>query len=172
MLPNIETERLRFRLLSPDDFQAWLPLFAAKNVARFLGMDESLSQKELCQMWFDKVLNRYENDLGGLNVLVLKTTGELVGQCGLLIQDLEGQQRMEIGYSVLPKYWGRGYASEAAQKCKDKAFKGGFAEVLMSMVHVENIASEIVAKKNGMIWEKTVDQDTLNPMNIFSVKKP
>ncbi len=168
LLPEVETDRLSFRLLRPNDFENWLPLFAVANVARYLGMDQSMGEKQQCQKWFDKVFHRYENDLGGMNALISKSTGKLIGQCGLLIQDIEGEQRMEIGYSVLPEYWGMGYASEAAQKCKLEGFERGFTDRLMSMVHVENIGSETVAKRNGMSWEKTVEEGT---MNIFSIAK-
>lgn len=171
VLPGIETERLTFRLLQESDFEEWLPLFEAEQVARFLGLDESLEKEVLCQKWFDKVFHRYENDLGGMNVLVDKVSHKMVGQCGLLIQEIENEICMEIGYSVLPKYWGIGYASEAAQMCKEQGFKQGFTDVLISMVHVNNKASEMVAKKNGMTWQKMVNPKTLNPMNIFSIQK-
>ena len=171
LLPNTETDRLIFRLVTPDDFEHWLPLFTAPNVGKFLGLDESLTAEQLCQKWFDKVNHRYKNDLGGMNALISKSTGKMVGQCGLLIQNIEAEERMEIGYSVLPEYWGKGFASEAAQKCKEEGFTRGLTDRLMSMVHVDNIASELVAKKNGMNWEKTVDKDSDNPMNIFSLSK-
>jgi RimJ/RimL family protein N-acetyltransferase len=169
--PEAETERLKFRLLRPDDFENWIPLFSASDIARFLGMDENMSKTELCQKWFEKVFHRYENDLGGMNVLINKNTNALIGQCGLLVQEIEGEQFLEIGYSILPKFWGMGYATEAAQKCKDIAFENGYSNELISMVHVDNIGSELVAKKNGMRLLKTVDLETANPMNVFSMKK-
>lgn len=171
VLPDIETDRLKFRLLTPEDFEIWLPLFAERDVARFLGIDGKLSERELCQKWFDKVFHRYENDLGGMNVLMDKETNAFIGQCGLLVQEIEGEIFLEVGYSILPEYWGMGYATEAAQKCRDMAFTNDYCQDLISMVHVENMGSELVAKRNGMTWLKTVDQETENPMNIFSISK-
>lgn len=171
MLPDVSTKRLEFRLVTQNDFNLWKPLFLAPNVAKYLGLDEKLSQTELCQKWFDKVFHRYENDLGGMNALIDKSTGKLVGQCGLLIQDIEKEERMEVGYSVLPDFWGMGYASEAAQKCKEEGFKRGFTDRLMSVVHVDNRGSEIVAKKNGMTYEKTIKANEENPFNVFSIRK-
>ena len=171
LLPDTETERLKFRVVTQGDFEDWMPLFEAPNVAKFLGLDESLSQRELCQKWFDKVFHRYENEQGGMNALISKETGKMVGQCGILVQAIEGEERLEIGYSILPEYWGKGFASEAAQKCKEEAFKREFSDRLMSTMHVDNIASELVAKKNGMSWEKTVDIDAHGAMNVFSISK-
>lgn len=166
LLEGEETERLKFRLLEPEDFDAWVPLFKANRVGEYLVMEANLSEVEMCAVWFDKVFNRYENDLGGMNVLIDKKTNQLVGQCGLLIQTVENIERLEIGYGILPAYWNKGYASEAARKCKDFAFENGFAESLISMVHVDNISSEKVALKNGMTFEKEIDS-----FNIFRIDK-
>lgn len=166
LLTHQETQRLHFRALSPSDFDAWLPLFAAPDVATFLEMDATLSPQECCQQWFSKSQHREQNGLGGMNVLIDKSTGLLVGQCGLLIQTIEKTERLEIGYSILPQHWGSGYATEAAQKCRDYAFEHHLADSLVSMVHTENIASERVAIKNGMKLECTVGS-----FNVFGITR-
>ena len=57
-----------------------------------------------------------------MNALTLKTTENLILLCGLLVQTVDGMQDLEIGYSVLPQYWHKGYATEAAKKCRESAF--------------------------------------------------
>ncbi len=171
LLEGEETERLKFRLLQKEDFDDWLPLFNVEKVAKFLAFDPSLSPVELCEAWFEKIFYRYENDLGGMNVLVDKVSNRMVGQCGLLIQTVEEQERMEIGYSVLPRFWGKGYASEASQKCRDYAFENNFRDSLISMIHIDNIGSEKVAMKNGMSLEKTLKNYKGCPANIFKIEK-
>jgi RimJ/RimL family protein N-acetyltransferase len=161
-----ETTRLTFRALSIDDFEAWMPLFAMDDVAKFLEMDHKLTQIERCQEWFDKSFHRQENGLGSMNVLIDKNTNELVGQCGLLIQTVDKKERLEIGYSILPEFWGKGYASEAATKCRDYAFDHNLRDSLISMVHIDNIASEKVAIRNGMTLEKRIGD-----FNVFSVSR-
>lgn len=170
-LEGKETERLKLRLLKLEDFDDWINLFKGKNVAKFLGMDPNLSEKEMCELWFEKTFNRYENDLGVMNVLIDKETNLLVGQCGLLIQSIQNVERLEIGYSILPKYWHKGYASESAIKCKNYAFENNLSDSLISMVHVENIGSEKVALKNGMTLEQKIDSYQGSPMNIFRIDK-
>lgn len=166
LLTGQETERLKFRLLKQEDFDCWVDLFKEPNVAKFLDIDSKFTATELCNIWFDKAFHRYENNLGGMNVLIDKKTNQLVGQCGLLIQNMEGIERIEVGYSMHPKFWNQGYASEAAIKCKNYAFENNLVESLISKIHVENIGSEKVALKNGMSFEKKVDS-----FNIFSIKK-
>jgi len=166
LLAGQETERLKFRLLKLEDFDSWVDLFKENNVAKYLHLDPKLSEPELCKVWFDKALHRYEHDLGGMNVLIDKKTNRLIGQCGLLIQTIENIERLEIGYSILPEFWNQGFASESAIKCKNYAFENNFANSLISMIHIDNISSEKVALKNGMAFEKKLDA-----FNIFRVDK-
>ncbi len=171
VLTGTETERLKFRLLTENDFNDWLPLFSAERVPDFLGMDPTLTPEELCKKWFEKCMNRYAKNLGGMNVLVDKKSGKMVGQCGLLIQDILGEELMEVGYSILPEYWGKGYASEAAIKCKELGFENDYAKEIISMVHVDNIGSETVAKKNGMTHWRYIEDYKGSPVNIFKITK-
>lgn len=150
LLPNQETKRLRFRLVKQSDFNDWLPMFEQPKVAEFLGLDESKPIQEICTSFFERVFSRYEKDEGGMNALTEKSTGKLIGQCGLMVQTINGQEYLEVGYAILPEFWGRGYASEASKMCMDYAFKNGLCETLISIINVGNIASERVAQKNGM----------------------
>ena len=165
------SERLDFRLLMPTDFDDWLPLFYAENIHINLGLDINLSPYQLCELWFDKVFNRYEKDLGGMNVLIEKQSRKMVGQCGLLIQNIEGENYLEIGYSVLPEFENQGFATEAAIKCKNFGFANNFSDEIISIVHVNNIGSERVAIKNGMELKRKIENYRGNPVNIFSIQK-
>lgn len=158
LLKDQETERLYFRKVTNADFDSWLPLFKEEHVATFLGIPIELSQREQCEFWFNKVSHRYKNNLGGMNALIDKTSKQLIGQAGLLVQNVENEERLEIGYSILPQYWNKGFASEAAIKCKNYCFENNLSQNLISMMHVDNKASEIVALKNGMSLEKQVDE--------------
>lgn len=158
LLTGEETERLKFRLLESNDYDEWIPLFSDNGTAKFLGMADLKTSKEQCDLWFEKSLKRHTDDTGGMNVLVDKSTNKMVGQCGLLIQEVDGETIMEIGYSILPQFRGTGYASEAAKKCRDHAFTHGYTDKLHSIINIENYGSIKVAENNGMrIWKTLPD---------------
>ena len=90
LLENQQSERLHFRLLERSDFDTWIDLFREPGVAGFIGMDKIPTPEEQCEAWFQKVERRYREDLGGMNVLIDKTTGDFIGQCGLLVQEVDG----------------------------------------------------------------------------------
>jgi len=169
LLENETSERLVFRRLKPSDFGDWLPFYHNPKSTQFwkgLPTDPIVA----CRTQFDRVFQHYENDLGGMNALISKESGELVGICGLLVQMVDEVQELEIGYSVLPKFWLQGYACEAAQKCKEYAFENNFSESLISIIHVDNVPSQKVARKNGMHLDKTTTYKD-NPVHIFRVNQ-
>ena len=171
LLENFETERLRFRKLSHDDFDAWSKLFISDDVATFLGMDPKWSTLKQTQYWFDKTFHRYDNNLGSMNALIHKETNELVGQSGLIIQTVENERRLEVAYSILPQYWKQGYAFEAANACLNHAFEQEWVDNLISQIDPQNTGSEKVARKNGMTLEKQIIEKDGAPLNIFSIQR-
>jgi ribosomal-protein-alanine N-acetyltransferase len=170
-IENTETERLQFRLLTEADFDDWLPFFEATEAMRFLALDPLKPKKELCQLWFEKAMMRYTNDLGGMNVLIDKKTGEFIGQCGLLVQTVEEKEILEIGYSILPRFWGKGFATEAAKHCKEMAFQKDYATDLHSIIHFDNHPSAAVAINNGMTLFKAIPTYLSGEFNLYRVQK-
>lgn len=167
LLTGQESERLRFRKLETSDFKTWLPFHKDPRSTEFWdGLPKN--PHDACQHWFDKAFDRYDNKLGGMNVLIDKHTNEFIGQCGLLVQTIDGITEIEIGYSILPKHWKKGYATEAAQKCKAYAIEHNLAKSLISTIQIENLPSQKVAINNGMYLEKTTTYNE-NICHIFRI---
>lgn len=172
LLDGQQSERLYFRKLEESDFENWLVFCSDPASLQYIMFAKSAPEDPIarCRIWMDRIFNRYENNLGGLNVLIDKNTNEFIGQCGLLIQIIDGIEEMEIGYSLMPKHRGKGYALEAAKKCKDFAFENNFRDSLISTIHIDNVNSAKVAMANGMWKEKeTIYSDS--PVNIFRITK-
>ena len=87
----------------------------------------------------------------------MKFTREMIGDCGLTIQKVDGEDLLEIGYHLRRDQWGRGLATEAARACRNYAFARGDASFVISLIRPENIPSCRVAERNGMtIWKQTI----------------
>ena len=89
LLTNQETERLKFRKLEHSDFDKWIELFKDDYVTKMLGMDEYKTPNERCEKWFAWTFNRDEKNLGSQNVIISKKNNELIGQCGLVVREVE-----------------------------------------------------------------------------------
>ena len=98
----------------------------------------------------DRQLKRYEDNGYGYLKLIDRNTGDLVGHTGLIHRVLDGKDTYEIAYSMLPAFWGRGYASEASQRMQDYVREHKVWDRAMSIIHFDNIASQKVAEKNGL----------------------
>ncbi len=108
------------------------------------------------EQWIARNMERYEKKGYGLWAMVLKSTGELIGDCGLTEQNVDGVEDVEIGYHVRSDLWGQGLATEAARACRDYGFAQLRVERLISLIRPENVPSRRVAEKNGMIVWKEV----------------
>jgi ribosomal-protein-alanine N-acetyltransferase len=149
LLDGQETERLHFRKIQTSDFDAWLEFFRDSRTHRHWSPMQNPPEVE-CQMWYEKQHWRYQNDMGGMNALIEKKSGKLIGHCGLLVQTVDEITELEIGYSLLPEFWQRGFATEAARRCRDFAFANELTDSLISIISCTNLPSQKVAMGNGM----------------------
>lgn len=81
---------------------------------------------------------------------MLKGAGVMVGQCWLTWQDFDGRPVIEVGYLLQRAFWHQGLAAEAARACRDYAFDVLGADEVFSIIRDTNMASQAVARRNGM----------------------
>lgn len=163
---GVETKRLRLRKLEERDKEPLREFFDHPQSFDYLWSTAGVP--DVLGVWFERQWARYEANRGGLCAVVLKETDEIVGQCGLLVQDIDGEPEWEIGYHIIPRFWGKGFATEAAIGVKEFAREKKVAKYIISTIHVENVASQKIAKRNGMtIWKETTYKDL--PVQIWRV---
>ena len=149
LLHGEETARLRFRRIEDSDGKHWLPFFEDPSSFQHW---KPLTQtpEEECRQWYTWQKDRYENGHGGMNVLIEKHSGRIIGHSGILMQRVADQEELEVAYSLLREFRGKGYATEAARHCMNTAFQNHWSDHLISIISVANTPSMRVAEKNGM----------------------
>jgi len=167
LLENQQTERLLFRGIQSADAEQWMEFFRDSKSFLYWPEERGTPEQE-CKKWYEKQAHRYANGLGGMNALIEKSSGLLIGHAGLLVQEVDGKEELEIAYSLLPQFWNKGYAIEAAQKCKTFAFENNYSESLISIISFPNLPSQKVAIRNGMTIERETTYRNI-PVYIFRI---
>lgn len=148
-----ETQRLEMLKVSIDDIDLLYQLTGDKEVMKYF--PKILSYHETKQM-IKKILDHYEKYGHCYWKVLLKPKQAFVGIAGLLHQEIDDRVETEISYRIRPEYWNNGYATEAAQACKEYGEATLRKKGLISIIHPLNKASKRVAQKLGAKISKSV----------------
>lgn len=143
----LETERLYLREMEQSDFDSLCKIL--KDPKAMYAYEHGFSDEEV-QEWLDRQQKRYRDYGFGLWAVIEKSGNQMIGQCGLTMQDFNGREVLEVGYLFQRAYWHKGFATEAAVACKEYAFEHLKAEEVYSIIRDNNTASQNVALRNGM----------------------
>ncbi len=143
----LETNRLLLREMTLSDMSALSLILQDEKV--MYAYNGAFNDKETL-IWMQKQLQRYKDYGFGLWGVFLKDTSEMIGQCGITMQEYKATQVPEIGYLFAYKHWHNGYATEAAIACREYGFNTLRFDELYSIIRDTNIASQKVALRNNM----------------------
>lgn len=143
----LTTQRLRLREMAQEDIPALKAILQDKIT--MTAYEHAFSDEEVDQ-WLARQRERYAQYGFGLWAVTLRESGEMIGQCGLTMQPTDFGEVLEIGYLFRRDCWHHGYATEAARGCKRYAFDVLGAEEVYSIIRDNNLASQAVARRNGM----------------------
>lgn len=143
----LETERLYMREMNQSDFNSLCKILQDEDT--MYAYEGAFSDNEV-QEWLNNQISRYQKWNFGLWAVILKETNEMIGQCGITLQQWKETEVFEIGYLFNKLYWHKGYATEAAKACKKYAFEILKVNEVCSIIRDTNVASQNVAVRNGM----------------------
>ena len=147
----ISTSRLRLREYLRADVDERAAMFADEQTMRYY---PRLKSRDETVAWVEWNLESYRQHGLGLWVVELESTREFLGECGLVVQMVDGAREIELGDSIKRSHWGRGFATEAALTVRDLAIEVLGLRRLVSIIHPDNTRSQAVARKVGMRHEK------------------
>ncbi|OKS84788.1 GNAT family N-acetyltransferase [Mucilaginibacter polytrichastri] len=157
----IETERLILRELLPSDDQAMFELDSDAEVHEFLG-NAPVKTIEEVQEVIAFIRQQYIDNGIGRWAMVEKASGSFIGWTGLkLICNTVNNHTnfYDLGYRLIKKYWGKGYATEAAMACRYYGFNQLNQSTLYALTDVNNLKSRKVLEKEGFTCLETFDYE-------------
>lgn len=169
---KIETNRLILRELLLTDDVGLFELDTNPQVHQYLGNNPIKTMHE-ARTIIAMVMQQYATNGIGRWAVIEKTSGDFIGWCGLkFIQEHENNHInfYDIGYRLIPKYWGMGYATEAAQAVINYGFHQLQLKEIFASAHVENKSSQKVLQKCGLSFIESYQWQQI-PCNWYRITK-
>lgn len=120
--------------------------------------------------WINWCIDSYKQHGFGLWAVVLKDSGTFIGDCGISMQNIDGETLPEIGYHINKNYWRQGYAKEACLAVKDWFFNNTNFDCVYSYMNRENIPSSATASSNGMTKIKEYN-DGVESLSVYAITR-
>ncbi len=154
----LKTARLQIRELNIFDVESLSKVLSDKISMQYYPKPFSSRGVE---NWINKNIDRYKIYGYGLWGVVLRQTGELIGDCGVTIQNIDGELLPEIGFHISPDYCLHGYATEAAMEILKYCRKKFGLRAVYSYCNDDNVPSMKTMIKIGMSYYKKYVEDKM-----------
>ena len=155
----IECDRFYLREYQESDYASLSAIYQDAENMKYFGApyDDKMMRRLI-----DWTMNNYKKYGFGFWAIIDKKSGAFIGDCGLSMQNIDGEWLPEIGYHINLKYHNMGYASEAAKLVKEYIFNNYCYNSLYGYTTEDNVASVKVMIKNGMSFFKKFTKDNEN----------
>lgn len=150
-MQEIRTARLLLRRMEPSDYDAFIRMHQDVRVMATLG---GVRRADELTPWFDRILGEWQRLGHSWWSARELSSGQFAGRGGLRRLTIEGREEVEVGYSFLPEFWGRGYATELARESVRVGFNELKLPELISFTQTTNLASRRVMEKVGFRYER------------------
>ena len=151
----LETKRLSLQKFTMLNAEPAYQIFGNSEVMKFsMGLKSRSQVKE----WLKDTIEDYtKNSHLGCWAVIEKRSGNIIGYCSLIItSDISDKEEIEIGYRLIHKYWGYGYATEITKAVLVYAFSKLNIPRVVASIDPENTVSLKVAQKIGMKYQREI----------------
>ena len=149
----LETPRLILRDFQPEDAHQLAPILSDPLVMKF-SLTGILSFSQT-QLKIDSFITSYKKFGYGKWAIIFKENKNLIGYCGIAVEQIDNVDEREIGYRLASEFWGMGLATEAALATIKYGFERLQLPYILGIVEPTNKASVRVLKKLGMRYNRT-----------------
>ncbi|HEX8702759.1 MAG TPA: GNAT family N-acetyltransferase [Myxococcaceae bacterium] len=147
-MTELRTSRLLLRPFRPEDEEALFHLWNEPQVARYLWDSQPISREVVREQIALSEQDFRQRGLGEFCLFLTERPETLIGFCGL--RGIDGGQDIEVLYGLLPGFWGRGLATEAAQAVLRFGFEQAGLEEIFAGADFGNAASIRCMERLGM----------------------
>jgi ribosomal-protein-alanine N-acetyltransferase len=155
---RIETDRLILRDFVPDDLKALHEYAIHPKVWRFIGSGPNRPAQTRSWLQMARKFSREKPRKNFDLAIILKSENRLIGDCGIHLGSV-AKRDAGMAYGLNPKYWGKGYATEASKALVQFGFSKLKLHRIWAWCDVRNTASVKVLKKTGMRREGLFRKD-------------
>ena len=152
---HIETERLILRELRLTDLEGMFELDSDPEVHKYLG-NKPVKTKAESQKILESVIHQYKDRGIGRFAAIEKSSGDFIGWSGIRLNteyNMNGFTKYyDVGYRLIKRYWGQGYATESGKAAVDYAFNILKLQRLYATTEINNQASHNALLKIGLSY--------------------
>ena len=164
----IETKRLILREMGPEDYDALYRVLADSDIMRHYPY--TFDEKRV-RNWIFRNMERYRIFGFGLWAVCRKENGEMIGDCGLSMQNIGGVIRPEIGYHIRADQQRKGYAGEAAIAVRDWTFENTpFLEIYSYMTYANEPSAKTAMAYGCRQVDEYADEEN-GRVRVFMISK-
>ncbi|MBZ0280850.1 MAG: GNAT family N-acetyltransferase [Anaerolineae bacterium] len=168
-MTHLETERLILRSFQPEDLNDYhQQIYSDPDVTRFLPTGKPRPIEKTKAVLDFSIEHETEHGFS-LWAVIEKSSGQFIGHCGLVY--LKGTPDVEVAYAYGKVYWGKGYASEAARASLQYGFETANLPYIVALAEPENLASQRVMQKIGMVHEGLTTQYYESPLEVYRITR-
>lgn len=143
----LETERLKMRKITLDDFNGIYNLLS--DIEIMYAWEHSFSEKET-RNWIMENIRRYIQDGFSYYIVLRKEDNQIIGLAGIILEEVETDKYVGLGYIFDKKHWNKGYAFESVEGLVKYAFEELTLNEITAQIRPNNLTSIKLAEKLGM----------------------
>lgn len=160
--PSLQTERCNLRPVRMDDVPAIYELMGNPEVTKYLGR-HPLKAMEDAEKTVQRYMKQFENQLGMVWVICNRDDNQVIGNC-LVFNLVKPHFRGEIGYALIPEWWGKGIMSEVLPLTINFAFESMKLHSLFAQIDPANVGSRRLLEKFDFVQEAYFHEDFFHPV--------
>ena len=143
----LTTTRLGLRAFTPADFELLVQFYSDPDITRYLGGVKT--REQTAALFRERILEYYDRHPGlGVWATIERASGRCLGMH--VLNHIQGEPDIQVGFILRKDAWGRGYAAEGARALLRYGFVTRGLPRIVGITDLDNTSSQRVLEKVGL----------------------